>query len=1432
MNMRYLLFLWLLLFVAANGMLSAQTSGAESVYGRQKFDGLLKNDGQIFDMNGDRADNVLFYLQSPALDVFITNTGITYNFKEFFNEKRSCMYPPVHESDTIQSKMRFCRVDMALQDADIRLENIEYERLKSAARVDYYKGATVKEGFRDIAQTGNLLIKNIYPFIDWEIVVKDGGVKHNFIVRPGGDVNKIKQVFSGAGKVLLDEQGLEIRTDLGSLREGKVKSWLENDEKSYKVNTFLEENTVHFLTDVPIPEGETLIIDPPLAWSTYYGGSGNDDGHAIERDFNGNIYIAGKTTSADFPKLSLGGLTYFQGTISTNNDAFIAKFTENGVQLWSTYYGGNADDDISRISLGTPGMGITLLFAVGTTSSTDFSTYNPGGVYYDNSANGGSDGFVLAFANEIRTWATYCGGSGNDAFEDVAYKNNRLLITGSTFSTNFPTLNPGGGAFYQATLVGVSDPVILEFTPTYNMVWSSYFGGDYYAGGTYVDIDLNNNIFTAGFQTASATPNLALINPGGGAYQQNMSGTQDWMIQKFNSSRSVVWRTYLGGSTNTTEQTREILVDSTNRILIIGGTYSADFPCVNNVAASYYQSTPLGSGDAVLAVFSPTLNYIYGTRFGGTSVDYCSGLTIDKSKNLYITGETASSNFTPRVNPNDGGYYQNTYGGAPADGFIIRIDSNYTARWGTYFGGSGEDRVRNMRVNSNYHLFITGYTKSTNFPTANYLSGSFYDNTLGSAGIADAFVARFIPCPDDFTHIEGVDSVCYNSIAQVVAIGNPALYSSYTYLWNTAETNDTISHGVTADTWYHVTTTGLYACTERDSIKIIVKPLPAITFSGTSTVCYGDTAKLTATGGISYNWENGTNGSQNNYVPSVSEYQTITVINSYNCSKADSIQVIVHSLPAFTMSGALAYCKNDTNVLSLHGSGTYNYLWSTGINNDSLVLNSTVAGNFNYWVVAIDSNSCRDTIAVSVQVNDLPVFNLGNDTTLCNGQTLLLDAGIPGQTYQWNTTATSQSITVNTADVYSATVIDANTCHYSDTVSVSVIPYSNATIRPVLPRCINETDTIQLMGAEPGGLWVGTGISNSSVGLFDATGLIAGSYPLEYQIAGICGDTGNVVITLNPAPDVDLGIDRLICDGDSVLLDAGNAGSTFNWSSGDDQQAIYVSATVMMWVEVSNVYGCKNRDTVEVNVLPWANATVTDQNAICANSGTTVSFMAAQPGGTWSGPGLVNATSGSYDPAIAGSGLHNIVYSIGGLCPDKDTSIWEVYAYPEFSFISTDETCNGASDGSIITITQGGTLPYTFTLNGIIASDSNYAVAPGTYLLVVEDVNHCSSSANVEIKAEDFPCGEVGVFIPNIFSPNGDGHNDELKVRSNFVKSLEFVVFDRFGEKVFESIDHNYGWDGTFGGQKAQPGLYVYYLRAVLVTGETISRNGNVTLVR
>ena len=118
------------------------------------------------------------------------------------------------------------------------------------------------------------------------------------------------------------------------------------------------------------------------------------------------------------------------------------------------------------------------------------------------------------------------------------------------------------------------------------------------------------------------------------------------------------------------------------------------------------------------------------------------------------------------------------------------------------------------------------------------------------------------------------------------------------------------------------------------------------------------------------------------------------------------------------------------------------------------------------------------------------------------------------------------------------------------------------------------------------------------------------------------------------------------------------------------------------------------------------------------------------------------------------------------------------------------------------------------------------------YLLTITDARGCTITDSVYIPAGDFPCGNIDFYIPNIFSPNGDQQNDVLFVRSNFIFSIEWHIYDRFGEKVFESNSIDYGWDGKFSGKPVQEGVYFWYINATMIDGSVIERSGNVTVVR
>ncbi len=317
----------------------------------------------------------------------------------------------------------------------------------------------------------------------------------------------------------------------------------------------------------------------------------------------------------------------------------------------------------------------------------------------------------------ILTYSTYLGGTDNDLAYAVAVDDSgAVYITGSTESTDFPTFNP-----YQ-TDQSWGDVFITKLNNTGNaLLYSTYVGGSAGTGteGAFgIAVDSLSNVYVTG---STGSTDFPLVNP----FQNVYGGSfNDAFIIKLNSSGdTLLYSTYLGGLSN--DFGEDIAVDNNGCAYITGRTNSTNYPTQNA-----FQNSFGGNYDAFVTKLSAVGNTVlYSTYLGGTDWEHGLGITIDSNYSAYLTGTTASPNFTT-LNA-----YQSTIGGGK-DAFVSIFDSTGTTLiYSSYFGGLGDD-VGYAITRDDSNIYISGQTSSANFPTL-----SAYQNTYGGGG--DAFVSKF-----------------------------------------------------------------------------------------------------------------------------------------------------------------------------------------------------------------------------------------------------------------------------------------------------------------------------------------------------------------------------------------------------------------------------------------------------------------------------------------------------------------------------------------------------------------------------------------------------------------------------------------------------------------------------------------------------------------
>lgn len=818
-------------------------------------------------------------------------------------------------------------------------------------------------------------------------------------------------------------------------------------------------------------------------------------------------------------------------------------------------------------------------------------------------------------------------------------------------------------------------------------------------------------------------------------------------------------------------------------------------------------------------------------------------------------------------------------------------------------------------------------------PTITVASSNTYSVqvTQGACSVSDAVNITVNPAP---VFDLGAD--------QLICAGNTTILDATvpgaTYLWSTGATTPTITTGVAAI--YSVTVT-LNNCPVTDAVTVAVSVPQAVDLGSDAVLCQGESLTLDATvPGATYLWSTGAT------TPTL----TVTSANTYSvqvfqgiCSVSDIVQVDVNPAPTVELGGDQVICAGASTILNATYPGA-TYTWSTGATSPTITASAT--GNYS---VTVDLNGCIAQDAVNITVLSPTAVDLGPDTQLCSGETITLNAGLPGATYTWSTGATAATITTGNAGTYWVNVAQG-ACAVSDTIIITVVDPGVLDLGSDATLCDGEA--LQLDGTLAGAtyLW-NDGSTDPARTITDP-----GTYTLVATVQG-CPVQDAITVSFNPLPTVNLGPNVSLCPGEEVVLQAPSPGATYLWNTGSTANAIVVNSTGTYTLAVT-LNNCTSTDAVNVTVVQGPVVDLGPDTTLCA--GQQLSFNLTQPGGSY----LWNDGSTAAQRTFTTDGTYSVVVTRNGctksdavtvqffdpavvelgpdqrLCPGETATfntnvdadlLWSTGALgssitvnsagiywlqasnsgcvvrdsvrvsyvplvapvlPQLSLACDGDTVtlqvatNGASavwsDGSTadsLLVSVTGDYSVTLTLEGCTSttaarvevlprfidlptwSDSTFcpgeelrlnAEVPfanyvwstghnGPALLVPEVGNYAvtvtTPCATVErsIFISDGECAPL-VNVPNAFTPDGDGINDVFFVALSAVPlNLEWSIFNRWGELVFESTDPQAQWDGTYQGQPAPQGVYVYQLtyRKVADTGVVAEKlRGHVTLLR
>jgi gliding motility-associated-like protein len=979
-----------------------------------------------------------------------------------------------------------------------------------------------------------------------------------------------------------------------------------------------------------------------------------------------------------------------------------------------------------------------------------------------------------------------------------------FVLNNNTVSFRFPK-------GYDNNVELIIDPILVfacssgSTADNFGMTATYDADGNLYSGGTCFDI---------GFPTTL------------GAYDVTFNGATsygrtDVVITKYDSSGTFLqYSTYIGGAIST-EIVTSLVVNSSDELLLYGATGSSDFPVTptaydttfnggillrfvyngsyfdngtdiylakfNSTGTTLLASTFIGgslndgvnvNNDSVLFSAGPpavyefpadSLQYNYGDQFRGE-------INVDPLGNAYVASSSRSGNF-PIVNG-----FDNTLGGEQ-DAVAFKFNSDFSVLlWSTFLGGTDNDAGYALALDDSSNVYITGGTRSNNFPATPGVLRTTYQG-----GKADGYISKIrnngtALLASTYWGTTAYDQ-CYfiqfDRDSNVYVVGQTeGLMPITPGVYNNPNSGQFISRMN-----YNLTTLGFSTVFGNGSGTPNISPSAFLVDDCKNIYVSGWGGKIvppvTSTTGMPLTADaiQPTTDGHNFYLIVLSADASSLIYATY-FGGANSWEHVDGGTSRFDKKGIIyqsvcAGCGGNDDFPVTPGSWPYTSpiyspltpgVPSTGINMNSNCNNGTF--KFDFQVPPVDADFSIDTAAGCAPFS----VTFSNQSSAFG-------------TYLWNFGGgDTTSVIYNPTHVFPtpgtymvSLILYNNACKISDTAFtfITVYPGVTADFGLASTPCSNTITLTDSSFATPATWQWDFGDGSTSVSQNPSyTYPVAGNYIVTLITTTINGCSDTTDLTFDNSGGTSISSDVTICEGGTASLTA-TGGFAYNWtpSSGLNNSTI----------------ANPSASPASTTTYSVAISTVNPMGDTCiVTLSTTVTVI---------DPALfpISATADN-DSIFAGSST--VIHAI------TDTTLTILWS-----------PATGLSNPNSFNPTASPTTTITYTLTVI-------------------DSSGCPKTATVTIYVLSMQCDPADVFVPNTFTPNSDGQNDILYVRGNMISELYFAVYNRWGEMVFETTDQNVGWDGIYKGMKADPAVFAWYLRAKCYNGNELKKQGNTTLIR